>query len=99
MTNSSFDTSFKTSLGQRFNRLNREILVADQPETWKSAIGAMSGFVDQVEQLLISEPELVGTDLTLSSRIFRLLLILAETATQGRLELYKGKDYNGKTYQ
>ncbi len=99
MTNSSFDTSFKTSLGQRFNRLNREILVADQPETWKSAIGAMSGFVDQVEQLLISEPELVGTDLTLSSRIFSLLLTLAATATQGRLELYKGKDNKGKTYQ
>ena len=63
MTNNSFDTGFKTSVGQRFNRQNREILVPDQPETWKGAFEVMPGSVDQLEQLLISEPELFGTTL------------------------------------
>ena len=99
MTENRLDTSFKNRIGQEFNRLNRDILVADQPEAWQPAIAAMAAFVAQLEHLLASQPELVGNNLPLSSRLFSILLTITATATQGRLELYKGKDDKGRAYQ
>ncbi|MDD2521741.1 MAG: hypothetical protein PHW11_02810 [Anaerolineaceae bacterium] len=91
--------NFKSQLPFQFNRLNRDLLVADIPETWQPAVAAMSAFLDEVKGLLVEEPDLVESDLVLSSRIFSLLLTLAATGTQGRLELYKGKDEKGVAYQ
>ena len=59
----------------------------------------MSAFLEELRQLLKVEPELVGEELSLSSRIFSLLLTVAATGSQGRLELYKGKDDEGLRYQ
>ena len=91
--------TYKSQLPVQFNRLNRDLLVADRPEKWRPAVSAMSVFLDRVKELLIAEPNLVGNDLVLSSRIFSLLLTIAATGTQGRLELYKGKDETGLAYQ
>jgi phosphomannomutase len=91
--------TYKSQLPFEFNRFNRDLLVADRPETWQSAISAMSVFLDGVKELLLTEPDLVGNDLVLSSRIFSLLLTVAATGTQGRLELYKGKDEKSLAYQ
>jgi len=91
--------TYKSQLPVQFNRLNRDLLVADRPETWQPAIAAMSVFLDGVGELLVDEPDLTGSDLVLSSRIFSLLLTVAATGTQGRLELYKGKDEKSLAYQ
>ena len=91
--------TYKSQLPVQFNRLNRDLLVADRPETWQPAIAAMSVFLDGVGELLVDEPDLTGNDLVLSSRIFSLLLTVAATGTQGRLELYKGKDEKSLSYQ
>ena len=91
--------TYKSQLPVQFNRLNRDLLVADRPETWQPAIIAMSDFLDGVKELLSEEPDLAGSDLVLSSRIFSLLLTVAATGTQGRLELYKGKDEKNLAYQ
>ena len=91
--------TFKSQISVQFNRLNRDLLVADSPESWQPAVAAMSLFLDDVKQLMVQEPELVDKDLVLSSRIFSLLLTVAATGTQGRLELYKGKDEKSLAYQ
>ena len=91
--------TYKSQLPVQFNRLNRDLLVADRPETWQPAIAAMSVFLDGVGELLVDEPDLTGSDLVLFSRIFSLLLTVAATGTQGRLELYKGKDEKNLAYQ
>ena len=91
--------TYKSQLPVQFNRLNRDLLVADRPETWQPAIAAMSVFLDGVGELLVDEPDLTASDLVLSSRIFSLLLTVAATGTQGRLELYKGKDEKNLAYQ
>lgn len=91
--------TYKSQLPVQFNRLNRDLLVADRPEKWRPAVSAMSVFLDKVKELLIAEPNLVGNDLVLSSRIFSLLLTVMATGTQGRLELYKGKDETSLAYQ
>ncbi len=94
-----FTQNYKSQLAVQFNRLNRDLMVADKPETWQPAIAAMSVFLDEVKELLLEEPELVENELVLSSRIFSLLLTVAATGTQGRLELFKGKDEKGISYQ
>ena len=43
--------TFKSQLATQFNRLNRDLLVADTPATWHPAIKAMSGFLDQITDL------------------------------------------------
>ncbi|MEL7626256.1 MAG: hypothetical protein AAGU15_05300 [Anaerolineaceae bacterium] len=91
--------TFKSQLPFHFNRLNRDLLVADKPQTWVPAVEAMSAYLDEVRALLVEEPDLVGDDLAISSRIFSLFLTLAATGTQGRLELYKGKGEKGVAYQ
>ena len=94
-----FTQNYKSQLAVQFNRLNRDLMVADKPETWQPAVAAMSVFLDEVKELLLEEPELVENELVLSSRIFSLLLTVAATGTQGRLELFKGKDEKGISYQ
>ena len=91
--------TYKSQLPVQFNRLNRDLLVADRPETWQPAVAGLSKFLDGVKELLVAEPDLVGNDLVLSSRVFSLLLTVAATGTQGRLELYKGKDEKSLAYQ
>lgn len=94
-----FTQNYKSQLAVQFNRLNRDLMMADKPETWQPAIAAMSVFLDEVKELLLEEPELVENELVLSSRIFSLLLTVVATGTQGRLELFKGKDEKGISYQ
>lgn len=92
-------TTLKAQLAKEFNRLNRDLIVADQAESWQPAVARMAAFLEEVKLLLETEPSLISEDLSLSSRIFSLLLTLAATGTQGRLELYKGKDEKTLTYQ
>lgn len=93
------DPTFKAHLATRFNKLNRELLVANTADLWRPAIENMTAMLDEVRALLRQEPGLVGENLCLSSRIFSLLLTVAATGSQGRLELYKGKDEKGRLYQ
>ncbi len=83
---------FKTRFAQEFNLLNRAILTADNPQSWQPAINDMNAFLLRLETWLADHPEVIGEDLVASSRIFSLLLTLAATGTQGRLELYQAKD-------
>lgn len=86
------DKNFTASLATRFNALNRAILVSEQPEQWQPAIAAMNAFLAELEAWLRANPELIAEDLVTSSRIFSLLLTLAATGTQGRLELFQPKE-------
>jgi phosphomannomutase len=85
-------SQFSAGLATEFNRLNRAILVADEPQSWQPAIKAMNAFLAQLETWLAENPAVIGEDIVTSSRIFSLLLTLAATGTQGRLELYQAKD-------
>jgi len=85
-------SQFSAGLATEFNRLNRAILVADRPQSWKPAIADMNAFLSQLEAWLAENPAVIGEDIVTSSRIFSLLLTLAATGTQGRLELYQAKD-------
>jgi phosphomannomutase len=93
------DKPFVTQIPFRFNRLNRAILVADKAELWHPAIAEMSAFLDELELWLQSNTALLGQDLTTSSRILSLLLSLAATGTQGRLELFLPKDSKGEAFR
>lgn len=93
------DKPFVTQIPFRFNRLNRAILVADKAELWHPAIADMSAFLDELELWLQSNISLLGQDLTTSSRILSLLLSLAATGTQGRLELFLPKDSKGEAFR
>jgi phosphomannomutase len=93
------DKPFVTQLPYRFNRLNRAILVADKPELWQPAIAEMNAFLDELEAWLRANVSLLGEDLATSSRVLSLLLSLAATGTQGRLELFKAKDAKGEAYR
>ena len=85
-------SEFTTGLATEFNRLNRAILVADKPQNWQPAIADMNVFLSRLETWLTNNPEAIGEDIVTSSRVFSLLLTLAATGTQGRLELYQAKD-------
>ena len=85
-------SEFGAGLATEFNRLNRAILVADKPQSWQPAIANMNAFLSRLETWLADNPEVIGEDIVTSSRIFSLLLTLAATGTQGRLELYQAKD-------
>lgn len=93
------DKPFVTQLPYRFNCLNRAILVADKPELWQPAIAEMNAFLDELEAWLRANVSLLGEDLATSSRVLSLLLSLAATGTQGRLELFKAKDAKGEAYR
>ena len=83
-------------LAKDFNRLNRAILAADTPELWQPAISEMNTFLEQVHSWVAGNPEAIGTDLVTSSRVISLLLTLAATGTQGRLELMQPKGETGQ---
>ncbi len=89
-------STFNTILAKEFNRLDRAILTADKPELWQPAIRAMNEFLEQVQAWLLSNSEVISTDLVTSSRVISLLLTLAATGTQGRLELMQPKDEPGQ---
>ncbi|NLA80355.1 MAG: hypothetical protein GX853_06375 [Chloroflexi bacterium] len=93
------DKPFVTQIPFRFNRLNRAILVADKAELWDPAIADMSAFLDELELWMQSNTAVLGQDLTTSSRILSLLLSLAATGTQGRLELFLPKDSKGEAFR
>ncbi len=85
-------SEFSAGLTSQFNHLNRAILVADKPQNWQPAIADMNVFLSQLETWLADNPAVIGEDIVTSSRVFSLLLTLAATGTQGRLELYQAKD-------
>jgi phosphomannomutase len=85
-------SQFSAGLATEFNRLNRAILVADRPQSWQPAIADMNAFLSRLEAWLAENPAVIGEDIVTSSRIFSLLLTLAATGTQGRLELFQAKD-------
>ncbi len=89
-------SEFSSGLATEFNRLNRAILVADKPQSWQPAITEMNVFLSQLETWLVDNPAVIGEDIVTSSRIFSLLLTLAATGTQGRLELVLAKDEASK---
>ena len=89
-------SQFSAGLATEFNRLNRAILTADKPESWKPAIAGMNAFLSQLETWLAENPDVIGEDIVTSSRVSSLLLTLAATGTQGRLELYQAKDEASK---
>lgn len=89
-------SDFSAGLTTRFNRLNRAILVADKPQIWQPAIAEMNIFLSQLETWLADNPAVIGENIVTSSRIFSLLLTLAATGTQGRLELFQAKEEASK---
>ena len=92
MQSSNEITPFSARLGQEFNLLNRAILTADTPQSWQPAIEAMNAFLLRLDTWLADNPQAISEDLTTSSRVLSLLLTVAATGTQGRLELYQTKD-------
>src|SRR5690606_16419318 len=93
------DFSFSAELAPRFNRLNRAVLTAEKAEEWQPAIAEMTSFLLQVEGFVQRRPDLLAEDLPTSSRVLSLLLTLAATGTQGRLELYQPKDEKTSAYR
>ena len=92
-------SQFSAGLTAEFNRLNRAILVADKPESWQPAIADMNAFLTRLETWLGENPSVIGEDIATSSRVFSLLLTLAATGTQGRLELFQPKDEATKAFR
>jgi len=93
------DSIFSAELAPRFNRLNRAILTAEKAEDWQPALADMSRFLLEVEDFVLRRPDLIAQDLPTSSRVISLLLTLAATGTQGRLELYQPKDDKTAAYR
>src|SRR5690606_13871834 len=85
-------SQFSAGLATEFNRLNRAILIADKPASWQPAIKEMNAFLASLEAWLAENPAVIGEDIVTSSRVFSMLLTLAATGTQGRLELVLAKD-------
>ena len=92
-------SEFIAGLATEFNRLNRAILVADKPQSWQPAIAEMNTFLSQLETWLGDNPAIIGEDIVTSSRVLSLLLTLAATGTQGRLELVLAKDEASKVFR
>jgi len=93
------DFSFSADLAPRFNRLNRAVLEAEKAEEWQPAIAGMTRFLWEVEDFVRRRPDLLAEDLPTSSRVLSMLLTLAATGTQGRLELYQPKDEETRAYR
>jgi phosphoglucomutase len=86
------DPVFTAQFAHRFNTLNRALFIADKPETWQPAIAEMDAFLDECTIWLQADPKCFGQDTVAASRMLSLLLTVAATGTQGRLELYQPKD-------
>ena len=83
------DLSF---LGAEFNKLNRLLLNADNPDGWQIAIQSMDNFLETLDELVISQPNVVKDRIADSSRALSMLLTVIATGTQYRLEQYKAKN-------
>ena len=92
MTNKTVNGYDLPALGQAFVALNRALLVAEQPEAWLPAVEGMDRFLDALDELVISQPQVVAHNLTDSSRAISMLLTLIATGTQYRLEQFKARD-------
>jgi phosphoglucomutase len=79
-------------LGKEFNARMRALLVAEKPESWLPAVESMDHFLDELDRLVISNPEVISGRLADSSRAISMLLTLIATGTQYRLEQYKPRD-------
>ncbi|MGI6250227.1 MAG: hypothetical protein ACOYKD_02540 [Anaerolineaceae bacterium] len=99
MNNKQLDPTFIAQLASNFNRLNRALLVAEKPKDWMPAVEDMDAFLDKVEGWILEFPDQVTEDLVTSSRVFSLLLTLAATGTQGRLELFQPKNKETEAYR
>lgn len=84
------------AFGTVFNRLNRQLIEAETPETWTSAVDAMDSFLDTLDQQLISAPQRMAENLNDSSRAFSMLLTLIATGSQYRLEQFNPTDKTGE---
>ncbi len=83
-------------LGVTFNRLNRNLICAETPETWTAAVAAMGDFLDVLDTKVLSQPDIIASDHAHSSRTFSMLLTLIAVGTQYRLEQFKPRDEAGQ---
>lgn len=91
-----FDRLAIPEFGMIFNQLNRDLTVAETPEEWEPAVSAMRSFLAVMNQKLISKPDLIAHDQTISSRALSLLLTLSATGTQYRLEQFSPRNAAGQ---
>ncbi|NLN70672.1 MAG: hypothetical protein GX142_07815 [Chloroflexi bacterium] len=82
-------------LGMVFNCINRLLISAESEADWQASVRAMDQFLDVLSQQVLSDPELIARSPNDSSRVFSILLTLAATGTQYRLEQYLPKDDAG----
>jgi len=85
-----------SQLGVVFNALNRDLTTAEHPHEWTPAINHMEDFLNVLDQLVISDHDIVALNHVDSSRAFSMLLTLIATGTQYRLEQFKPKDKEGR---
>jgi phosphomannomutase len=81
--------------GMLFNRLNRDLIIAEQEEKWMPAIENMAAFLDALDEGILSDTNLIAEKPIESSRVFSLLLTLIALGTQYRLEQFNPKDDSG----
>jgi len=91
-----FDGIEINQLGVVFNQINRALITAETEDTWRSAVSAMSKFLDVLEGRLISDPDRIAHDPVNSSRALSMLLTLIAVGTQYRFEQYLPRDEAGQ---
>lgn len=91
-----FDQITVLQLGTAFNRFNRALMTAESETDWHASVAAMYQFIDILAQRVISDPELIAQMPIHASRAFSILLTLAATGTQYRLEQYLPQDAAGR---
>ncbi len=91
-----FDNFSIPQLGVLFNRLNRDLVVAEVEQEWRSSIDHLAAFLDALDEIFISDPERIENSQVDSSRVFSILLTLIAIGTQYRLEQFKPKEAGGQ---
>ena len=71
-------------------------MTAESEADWHASVAAMDQFIDILAQRVISDPELIAQMPIHASRAFSILLTLAATGTQYRLEQYLPQDAAGR---
>ncbi|MDI9565664.1 MAG: hypothetical protein QM230_02420 [Chloroflexota bacterium] len=94
--NVAFDQITVPQLGTVFNQLNRALITAESEADWHASVTAMDQFLDILAQRVIFDPELIAQMPIHASRAFSILLTLAATGTQYRLEQYLPQDAAGR---
>jgi hypothetical protein len=79
-----------------FNQINRALMTAETEPDWRSSVNAMDKFLDVLNRLVVSDPEIIAQAPIHASRAFSMLLTLIATGTQYRLEQYLPKDEAGQ---